>query len=183
LKPLFTSFFLIGIVLLFTTCYFKETTIARNYSNVKVLSLLGKEYSNIPDSIFKYKNIEKLFLGPSNGTIYNGAGMIYEKTNHIKFIPEKICEFKKLQILDLTSNEISTIPDLTCLTKLSTLSLAFNNSFVLKENMNNIKKIISLKHIILTGTNCDINDLDNLRKSLNVIFTNEEYLNYLKQNF
>lgn len=106
-----------------------------NLSNSKNENLeLDLEFKNLkefPSSIFRIKNLKKLFL----------------RGNPINFIPEKIEQLQHLEILDLNSCSIKTLPNtIGNLKRLKQLKLDHNLGLIIPKS---ISKLINLESLSL----------------------------------
>jgi Leucine-rich repeat (LRR) protein len=101
-----------------------EPIIYRNYSNQSaedltpldtVLNLVKRKLTDVPPSVFLYKNLKKLSLS----------------RNDIESIPNDIEQLKLLETLDLSSNKLMSLPtklsDLTALKRLDLRKNKFKN--------------------------------------------------------
>ena len=87
---------------------------------VVILDLSGKKLTKIPDEIFQLKNLKELYLGSIQG-------IDFIIVNNIRELPKGLFQLKKLEILDLDSNDIKYIPpEIKSLTNLKILNLRGN---------------------------------------------------------
>ena len=97
--------------------------------NIVGMGLFGVEMKNIPETLFKLKNLEELNLA----------------YNKIEILPEKIGELKSLKELELSLNNLTHLPaSLGNLTSLEIISLEQNKLEKIPETMGNLERLREL---------------------------------------
>ncbi|CAG2222715.1 unnamed protein product [Mytilus edulis] len=91
----------------------------------------------------KIENLTNLSVlyneGQYNSTIVDPGGhhdlySLYHRNGNLTFLPNNICKFNGLFIIDLSFNKIKSIDEISCLTNLDTFLLRGNNVQFLKNN-------------------------------------------------
>jgi len=120
--------------LIVTNNQLNENSLPKNFSLVfantlKVLSLGGNQFSNIPDQIFELTNLRSLYIGG----------------NQLQTLPRKIKNLEKLQNLYLGGNQLDEIPsEVGLLQNLQSLSLCENKLRRLPSSIAYLRKLKSL---------------------------------------
>ena len=140
--------------------------------------------NQLPDSIFKYRNLAYLNLGPAELTVYPPLSALAGTTNRFTALPPTICLFKRLKILDLTYNQLAAVPDLSCLDSLAILNLSFNEQINIarQADIAMVKQMKSLRLLFVAGTDYKSADIALLEKEcpgLKVAIGYDVYLKYL----
>ena len=165
-------------------CCSSKKIAAKSWYDNEVISLHGEKISELPDSVFKYAALEELYVGPK-GMVFYGIASLPDQNNNLHSLPEKICLFKHLKLIDLTFNDFDKIPDISCCYSLITLNLAFNRKIKLLDNIAVIKRMKNLKNLIVIGTNFNIEDIILIQKqtndSLKIIYADKEYIEFLNR--
>lgn len=159
--------------------------IATNWRDtVKYWGAAGTGIDQVPDSIFKFRNLSYLYLGPADLTIYPPMSALAEEVNRFTSLPPSFCNFKRLKILDLTYNQLAEVPDLSCLDSLIILNLSFNKQINIarQKDITRVKQMKNLKLLFVAGTDYRAADLSLLEKEcpgLKVAIGYDVYVRYL----
>ena len=121
----------------------------KNKTEVRILDLSDNNLNELPSNIGDLKYLEKLwinsnnleYLPPSIGNLSNLKELVVAR-NNLKELPRTIGKLTKLEILHLFRNDLSTLP------------------------LTNMKKMISLKKIILVGNHITEEYIRPLKKAL-----------------
>ena len=121
-------------------------------SGATELDLRSMKLTEVPESIGQLKQLLKLDLGRDRSKDES-------ENNHLTTLPDFLGQLRRLQLLNLSENEVTVLPESICnLTNLKVLNLTRNRLKVLPNNINKLK---SLGILALGG-----NDLLKLPESL-----------------
>lgn len=117
------------------------------------ISLVRKKLEKIPDTVFNKISLKYLDLG--GGWVQlpsDGSKPEISDANHIKNIPEKICNLQFLEVLDLSFNDVKDLPSrFSELKNLKSLYLSYNDNFNIIKNLPVLKRLKKLTHLNLIG--------------------------------
>jgi Leucine-rich repeat (LRR) protein len=157
--------------------------VSQSRLDIAILDLSNHGLSVVPDSVFSITNLKYLNLGNSF-TLYPPLSSLHDeeqktdRINKITQIPEDIVNWPNLKVLNLCSNDLTSLPlGVTKLEQLDTLNLAFNKRLLLARELNILSKMHWLKYLDITGINSSQSSINELRKSLpktKVVATVEE---------
>ena len=120
--------------LIVTNNRLNENSLPKNFSlafagSLKVLSLGGNEFQQIPDQIFELSNLRSLYIGG----------------NQLQSLPRKIRHLEKLQNLYLGGNQLDELPfEVGLLSNLQSLSLCENRLRQLPSSIAYLRNLKSL---------------------------------------
>lgn len=120
--------------LIVTNNRLNENSLPKNFSSafansLKVLSLGGNEFQQIPDQIFELSNLRSLYIGG----------------NQLQSLPRKIRNLEKLQNLYLGGNQLDELPfEVGLLSNLQSLSLCENRLRQLPSSIAFLRNLKSL---------------------------------------
>lgn len=127
-------------------------------SQSMIVDLSGKKISELPDSLFeKADQITQLDLGSAGDlfvAIYPEVRPLTFGTgvpNEFKKLNSKIGLLKNLKVIDLSFNDLTTLPPEFYSLPIEELNLNFNHNFDLHAESIKISKLTKLKKLFLTG--------------------------------
>jgi Leucine-rich repeat (LRR) protein len=155
-----------------------------NSRAVTKIDLSSKKLTEIPDSIFEYKNLTELHLGAKEIVFYPPLSVLSEgdkEKNRISELTERISEFKDLKTLILNSNKLKTLPNsISDLENLEVLDVALNNDLNIVNEIPKLKTLSRLKTLKITDADFNRDDLATIKKSLGkhvkLIYTIDDYM-------
>jgi Leucine-rich repeat (LRR) protein len=142
-------------LLLITIATFSCRSSKSNLNSKKGNTILHLENNNLislPDSTFSKKNLTHLFAGLNGWMVISPVGTTgaLPNRNRIHYLPEKICQLSELRLIDLSANDIDTLPDcFSNLQNLESLDLSYNNSLNIRQSIPVIAKLKNLKELKL----------------------------------
>ena len=179
-KQLNKIILLLSIVTLSVSC--------KSHRNELKIDLKDKKLTKIPNSVFENKNLTELDFGPKEIIFYPPLSAIEdENQNQISELPERISELTQLKKLILNSNKLSELPNsITKLENLEVLDLALNKNLDILNEIPKLNKLHKLRVLIITDTKHNSSDLnliqETLNKNIKLIYTVEEYFDYLEND-
>lgn len=112
--------------------------------SLEELNLYLHEISVIPEGIEQLSNLKVLYA--RRNTVYYSEGKVTYAENQSTSLPESIVRLVNLEELNLPQNGLTTLPDLSKLTKLRKLNLSYNNLEQLPDVFDNL---YSLEELLL----------------------------------
>ncbi len=160
-----------AIVLLFfsASCVFEKSS---------VLSLGGTGLKKIPESVLNRRDLTELYLGPKSYVVYFDYPVV-ESPNYIDSLPPGIGKLSRLKKLDLSFNQITDLSPVKSLKKLQCLILIGDSLLVVKNNIQALSQLRSLKYLAVIGARIDSSDIGKLQQLFNnklVLFTSPREL-------
>jgi len=146
------------------------------------------ELSQIPDSVFKKKNLVLLDIGLEGYTLYPPLSSLGSETPDserpkvaLTELPENLGDLSNLRSLTVSGSKIRNLPSsIIKLTKLQKLDLSMNSNLVIINELEKLKRLFNLKLLIIYGTNVSQKDLliikNSLSNKLRIVFTVAEFL-------
>ncbi len=122
------------------------------YNHITGLDLSGNQLKGIPETIFKLKFLQKLYLDHNDiGIIPDELGGLIKlkefsiRDNKVKDFPNSIANLKSLEKIGMERNDLNQIPDI--LFKMDSLKYMFfgyNNIEVIPDKIDKLKKLKDL---------------------------------------
>lgn len=147
----------IVFLLISLSLYFKNNFLT---SMDETLNLSGKNLQKLPESTLEMKELKNLLLSPAVvilNPLSDSCELEYfpKGRNYLEFLPEEISQLTKLEVLNLAFNNLKTLPkSITSLDNLYFLDISNNEEFQLETEAEKIAELKSLKHLALRGLNC-----------------------------
>lgn len=154
------SLFLFSILSFFTSCQKEQE---------RIITIINDDLSEIPDSVFKVRNLTSLTISMSGFTLYPPLSALREQIQTIPLseIPEEIGNLSSLTNLSINGTKITQLLNsISNLKNIRTLNLSFNPYLSIKNEIQKLKRLKKLKYLNITMTKSLPEDIEYIKKQL-----------------